>query len=58
MNEQMLSPATVTERKREETRHAGYAAPRMFAVGSAVELIQGKWAVGPHDQDNSYPYPH
>ncbi len=57
MNEQVLSPATVTERKSEETRPAGYAAPRMFAVGSTVELIQGKWIIGTQDQDNTYAYP-
>ncbi len=55
MNEQILSPATVTERKSEEARRAGYAAPRMFAVGSTVELIQGKWVIGRvRDFDNSF----
>ena len=57
MNKQILSPTNVTERKSEETRQTGYAAPRMFAVGSAVALIQGKWVVGPRDQQNSKAYP-
>ncbi len=55
MHRQILSHATVTERKNEETRQTGYATPRMFAVGSTVELIQGIFLTGHmHDFDNSY----
>ena len=54
MIKQVLSPATATERKTEETRQTGYAAPRIFAVGSTVELIQGYWHTGRRDFDNTH----
>jgi hypothetical protein len=51
MNEQILSP--VAERKSQEPRQSGYAAPRIFAAGNAAELIQGN--DGPwHDADNRW----
>ncbi len=56
MSKQILSPAIVTERKSEETRQTGYTAPRIFAVGSTVELIQGRLTGHRHDFDNYYVY--
>jgi hypothetical protein len=60
MNKQILFPATVSvaDRKNEEPRKPDYAAPRMFAVGSTVELIQGAGSRGPQDWYGSwYVYP-
>ncbi len=49
MNKQILCAATVTERKSEEARKTAYTAPRMFAVGRTVELIQGANSTGYKD---------
>ena len=54
MDKQILSPTSVTERKSEEARKTGYTAPRMFAVGSTVELIQGAFSRGPQDWHGSW----
>jgi hypothetical protein len=54
MNKSILSPATVTERNSQPTCRSGYAAPRMFAVGNTVELIQGFYHYGRHDYDGTF----
>jgi hypothetical protein len=58
MNEQILSSTTATERKSQPGGQSGYAAPRMFTVGSAVELIQGKVKNGFLDDDNTWTKEH
>ena len=58
MNEQILSTVSVTEPKSQQTRQAGYTAPRMFAVGSTVELIQGACKYGWRDADNTWTKEH
>jgi hypothetical protein len=52
MNRQNTLPAS--ERKIEEPRKPAYAAPRMFAVGRTVELIQGALWRGPQDWCGSW----